>query len=166
LVNDGESIIIESGSTTLEMARCLGDAHQLTVLTNSLAIAKELAGNPDIEIMVLGGTLRRQSASLVGPWVTEILRGVRVDKAFLGANGVSAEFGISAPNVFTAETRKAMIHAARTRIALADNSKLGVETLYRISPLNALDVLVTDAHATDEQLDPIREAGVEVLVAE
>ena len=167
LVNEGDSIIIESGSTTLEMARCLveRDIRKVTVLTNSLAISKELSANEEIEIIVLGGSLRRQSASLVGSWVSEMLRTVRVDKAFLGANGISADFGISAPNVFTAETRKAMIAAARTRIALADHSKLGVETLYRVAPVDALDVLVTDEHSTDEQLDPIRELGVEVLVA-
>lgn len=166
LVQEGESIIIESGSTTLEMARCLSEIKQLTVLTNSLAICKELSANPGIEVMVLGGTLRRQSASLVGPWVAEILSQVRVDAAFLGANGLSVEFGISAPNVFTAETRKAMISAARRRIALADHSKLGVETLYRVAPLEALDLLITDAHVTQEQLDTLRAADIAVQVAE
>jgi DeoR family fructose operon transcriptional repressor len=166
LVNAGESIIIESGSTTLEMARCLGAIEKLTVLTNSLAICKELSVNEQIEIIVLGGSLRRQSASLVGPWVSELLRSVRVDKAFLGANGLSVDFGISAPNVFTAETRRAMIDAARTRIALADHSKLGIESLYRVAPLDALDTLVTDSHVTHDQLAPLRELGIEVLVAE
>lgn len=166
LIDEGETIIIESGSTTLELARGLGAIGTLTVLTNSLAIAKEAAANEGIEVMVLGGALRRQSASLVGPWVAEILRNVRVDKAFLGVNGLSAPFGLSAPNPFTAESRRAMLEAARTRIALADHSKLGVETLYRVAPLDALDMLVTDASATDEQLAPLREAGVEVLRAE
>lgn len=166
LVGEGDSIIIESGSTTLELARCLGEFHRLTVLTNSLAICKELSTHDGIEVMVLGGTLRRQSASLVGPWVSDLLRNVRVDKAFLGANGISAEFGISAPNVFTAETRKAMIAAARSCIALADHSKLGIESLYRVAPVNALDVLVTDAGASHELVDPIRECGIDVQVAE
>ena len=164
LVQEGDSLIIESGSTTLEFARCLGEFRKLTVLTNSLAIAKELSANEQIEVMLLGGTLRRQSASLVGPWVSEILRGVRVDRAFLGANALSAEFGISAPNPFTAESRRAMFHAARTSVALADHSKLGHEALYLVAPLDALDMLITDAGASEEQLAPIREAGVEVLI--
>jgi DeoR/GlpR family transcriptional regulator of sugar metabolism len=166
LVHEGASIILESGSTTLELARRLVDAPRLTVLTNSLAIARELAANPEHEIMVLGGTLRRQSASLVGPWVADTLRGVRVDLAFLGVNGLSADFGLSAPNPFTADSRKAIIAAARTRVALADASKLGVETLYHVAPLDALDTLVTDTAATEAQLAPLRAAGVEVLVAE
>lgn len=166
LVGEGDSIIIESGSTTLEFARCLGELRHLTVLTNSLAIARELSANDSIEVMILGGSLRRQSASLVGSWVSEILQNVRVDKAFLGANGISAEFGISAPNPFTAESRRAIIAAARERVALADHSKLGIELLHRVAPLTALDILVTDAAADDAQLLPIREAGVEVLVAE
>lgn len=165
LVQEGESIIIESGSTTLELARCLCEMHKLTVLTNSLAICKELSVNDGIEVMVLGGTLRRQSASLVGPWVSELLGNIRVDKAFLGANGLSADFGISSPNVFTAESRRAMIDASRVRIALADHSKLGIESLYRVAPLDALDFLITDSEASEEQLEPIREMGVEVLVA-
>jgi DeoR family fructose operon transcriptional repressor len=166
LVQPGESIILESGSTTLEMARCLRDIRQLTVLTNSLAISKELSANEGIEILVLGGALRRQSASLVGHWVSEILRQVKVDKAFLGVNGLSAEFGLSAPNIYTAETRKAMIAAARTRIALADHRKLGSETLYAVAPLTTLDLLITDAAATPEQLAPLRAQGVEIVVAE
>ncbi|MHB9026670.1 MAG: DeoR/GlpR family DNA-binding transcription regulator [Armatimonadota bacterium] len=165
LVSPGESIIIESGTTTLEMARCLaGEVMKLTVLTNSLAIAKELAVSEEIEVLVLGGSLRRQSASLVGNWVSEILRNVRVDKVFLGVNGLSAEFGLSAPNVFTAETRKAMIAASRSRIALADHSKLGVESLYHVAPLDVLDTLVTDPAASEEQLKPFRDAEIEVLV--
>ena len=165
LVQEGETIIIESGSTTLELARNLGEIRKLTVLTNSLAICKELSANEGIEILVLGGSLRRQSASLVGSWVAETLRNVRVDKAFLGANGLSASFGISAPNPYTAESRKAMIAAARTCIALADHNKLGVETLYRVAPLDVLDILVTDTQTVEEQLVAIREAGVEVLIA-
>ena len=151
---------------TLEMARCLGEISHLTVLTNSLAICKELAAHENIEILVLGGALRRQSASLVGHWVSEILRQVKVDQAFLGVNGLSAEFGLSAPNIYTAETRKAMIAAAHTRVALADHSKLGVETLFAVAPLDALDLLITDAGATTEQLAPLREQGVEIMVAE
>ena len=166
LVADGDAIIIESGSTTLEFARSLGQVRRLTVLTNSLAIARELSASEEIEVMILGGTLRRQSASLVGPWVSAILRDMRVDKAFVGVNGLSADFGLSAPNPFTAESRRAMLAAARQCIALTDHSKLCVESLYRVAPLNALDILVTDAGADEEQLAPLREAGVEVLVAE
>ena len=166
LVAEGESIIIESGTTTLELARCLLDMRKLTVLTNSLAICKEISANEGIEVMVLGGTLRRQSASLVGPWVAEVLQRVRVDKAFVGVNGLSADFGLSSPNPFTAESRKAILAAARIRIALADHSKLGVEALYHVAPLDALDILVTDVGAGEEQLAPIRDKGVEVMTAE
>jgi len=166
LVQEGDAIIIESGSTTLEFARSLGEVRRLTVLTNSLAIARELSTHEEIEVHILGGMLRRQSASLVGPWVSKILQDMRVDKAFIGINGLSADFGLSAPNPFTAESRSAMIASARRRIGLADHSKLGVEALYRVAPLSALDLLITDAGAGVEQLAPLREAGVEVVVAE
>lgn len=165
-VREGETIIIESGSTTLEMARCLGEINQLTVMTNSLAICKELSNNPGIEILVLGGSLRRQSASLVGKWVVDILANVHVDVAFLGANGISAEFGISAPNVYTAQTRKAMMDATNRRVALADHSKLGVDTLYRVAPVKELTMLITDSHASSEQISLLRAAHVEVIIAE
>jgi DeoR family fructose operon transcriptional repressor len=165
LVHEGDTIILESGSTTLELARALVELPRLTVLTNSLAIARELAPNEGIEILVLGGSLRRQSASLVGPWVSQILQSVRVDKAFVGVNGLSAHFGLSAPNPFTAESRRAMLAAARASIALADHSKLGEETLYQVAPLTALDTLITDAGAPADTLAPLREAGLEVLVA-
>jgi DeoR family fructose operon transcriptional repressor len=164
-VNPGESIIIESGSTTLEFARFLVDISPLTVLTNSLAIARELSVNKDIEIMVLGGTLRRQSASLVGPWVADILKHVRVDKAFLGVNGISTGFGLSAPNPFTAESRKAMIESARQRIALADHNKLGVENLYFVAKLEEIDMLITDDGALKENVESIAAVGVDVVCA-
>ncbi|HOF88635.1 MAG TPA: DeoR/GlpR family DNA-binding transcription regulator, partial [Armatimonadota bacterium] len=96
LVQEGDTLIIESGSTTLEFARLLAGMKALTVLTNSLAIARELAENEGIEVLVLGGSLRRRSASLVGPWVSEILCNVRADTAVLGVNGLSAAFGLSA----------------------------------------------------------------------
>jgi len=166
LVEDGDAIIIESGSTTLELARSIGEVQRLTVLTNSLVIARELSAREEIEVMILGGTLRRQSASLVGPWVSTILRDMRVDTAFVGVNGLSADFGLSAPNPFTAESRRAMLTSARRSIGLADHSKLGVEALYRVAPLTALDILVTDAGAGEEQLAPLRETGIEVMVAE
>jgi DeoR family fructose operon transcriptional repressor len=165
LVHEGDSIIIESGSTPLELARRLVEVPRLRVLTNSLAIALELAANPETEIDVLGGSLRRRSASLVGPWVADALCTVRVDIAFLGANGISVEFGLSSPNVFTAESRKAMIASARRRVVLADHTKLGVDTFHHVAGLDAVDVLVTDAGAEDAQVAPIRAAGVEVLVA-
>jgi DeoR family fructose operon transcriptional repressor len=165
LVEDGDAIIIESGSTTLEFARSLGKVERLTVLTNSLVIARELSTREEIEVHILGGVLRRQSASLVGPWVSEILQGMRVDKAFVGVNGISADFGLSAPNPFTAASRRAMLAAARQCIGLADHSKLGVEALYRVAPLIELDLLITDAGAGEEQLASLREAGVEVVVA-
>lgn len=165
LVHEGDSIIIESGSSTLELARCLIELPRLTVLTNSLVIARELAVNEDIEIMVLGGTLRRQSASLVGAWVGEILANVRVDTAFLGVNGISAGYGISAPNPYTAESRKAMLGAARKKVALADHSKLGVDSLYRVAPLSALDLLITDSGVAPEELSRFRDAGLEVITA-
>jgi DeoR family fructose operon transcriptional repressor len=166
LVQEGDTLIIESGSTTLEFARALLGMHRLTIFTNSPAIAAVLAENAGFEVMVLGGLLRKQSASLVGAWVSKLLDGVRVDKAFLGVNGLSAGFGLSAPNPYTADSRAAMLRAARTCVALADSSKLGVETVYHVAPLDALDLLVTDAAATDAQLAPLRDAGVEVLVAE
>ncbi len=165
LVNPGESIIIESGSTTLEFARFLVDISPLTVLTNSLAIARELSVNKDIEIMVLGGTLRRQSASLVGPWVAEILKHIRVDKAFLGVNGISIGFGMSAPNPFTAESRKAMMAAARQKVALADHNKLGVENLYFVAKMEDLDILITDSGASADSVENIIATGVEVIQA-
>lgn len=164
-VNPGESIIIESGSTTLEFAKFLVDISPLTVLTNSLAIARELSVNKDIEIMVLGGTLRRQSASLVGPWVADILKHVRVDKAFLGVNGLSTGFGLSAPNPFTAESRKAMMESARQKIALAAHNKLGVENLYFVAKLEELDMLITDDGALKENIESISATGVDVIRA-
>ncbi|MFH1568583.1 MAG: DeoR/GlpR family DNA-binding transcription regulator [Gemmatimonadota bacterium] len=164
LVRPGDSILIDGGLTTYELARQMA-AEEVTVLTNSLDVARVVAGRRDARLVVLGGQLLAASGTLVGPATQRHLAGLLADKAFLGANAVSPEAGLCADIEATAETKRAMIAAAREVIVLADHSKLGRSALYRVAPAEGIATLVTDDRADEAALEAFRAAGVEVIVA-
>ena len=163
LVEDGEWIIIDAGSTTLFLARRLRD-RRLTVVVNSVYTLNELVGAPSVELIAVGGCLYEPGLSFVGPLAESFLETLHVDKVFLGVNGVSLK-GISVNNAQEAGVKRRMIEAAEEVIVLADSSKLGVDSFVTISPLRKVHILITDSGAPEELLTEFREAGLEVLVA-
>ena len=163
IVEDGEWIILDAGSTTLFLARRLRD-RRLTVLVNSVYALNELVGAPNIELIAIGGSLYEPGLSFVGPLAESFLEGLHVDKAFLGVNGVDLR-GISVNNAQEAGIKRRMINAAEEVIVLADSSKIGVSSFVTIAPLKRIHVLITDSGAPGELLQEFREAGLEVLVA-
>ncbi len=163
LVEDGEWIIIDAGSTTLFLARRLRD-RRLTVVVNSVYTLNELVGAPRVELIAVGGCLYEPGLSFVGPLAESFLETLHVDKVFLGVNGVSLK-GISVNNAQEAGVKRRMIEAAEEVIVLADSSKLGVDSFVTISPLRKVHILITDSGAPEELLTEFREAGLEVLVA-
>jgi len=163
LIEDGERIIIDSGSTALLFARKLRD-RKVTVLVNSVYTLNELVGAPHIELITLGGSLYEPGMSFVGPLVEASLDKTHVDKVFLGVNGVTSK-GISVNNVQEAGVKVKMIGAADQVIVLADASKIGVDSFAFLASLNHVHVLVTDSGIASRNLEQLRESGMEVLVA-
>jgi len=165
------SIILDSGSTTERLADRLvtwspstpGD--QLLVITNALAIAALLAGNDEIQLHLLGGRVRGLTGAIVGEAATSQLDALRVDIAFIGANGVDAEFGFSTPDTVEAAIKSAMVRSARRVVALADSSKLDEETLVRFAALRDVDTLVTDARPSPLLAAALAAADVEIVIA-
>jgi DeoR family transcriptional regulator of aga operon/DeoR family fructose operon transcriptional repressor len=163
LVEEGDSIILDAGSTTLEFAKLLKSSfRRLHVFTNAVPVALELAGS-GFEIVLLGGTLREHSMALIGPATVRALAPYHVDKVFLSATGASQTHGLTTPNDLEAEVKRAMVRAAGVAHALVDSSKVGRATLASFAGLNELQTLVTDAGAGDPLLEEFQ--GVRVIVA-
>ncbi len=166
LVHDGDTLILDAGSSTLALARLLpGRRRQLTVITNALPIIAELSAAPDLELIVLGGIVRRHSLAMVGPQAVAALRGLHADMAFVGATGATPEQGLSTPNLIEAETKAAMVASAAACSALVDHSKLGQASLASFAPWAELDYLVTDAPLPPTFHDRLARDNVMCLVA-
>ncbi len=149
LVNHGETVLLDSGTTTLEIARLLR-TKKITVATNSMDIAQVFSEDDSVETILLGGTLRKNTRSLVGYLTNDVLRKMYFDKVFLAANGIDVEFGITTPNLTEAETKRNMLQAGKEKILVADHSKLGQRSLCRICGLEDIDLLITDQGLSDD----------------
>lgn len=164
LVLPGDCVMIDGGFTTYQVARHML-ASDVKVVTNSLDVAQALASRKDVTLVVLGGELLPVSGTTVGATTVTQLAELVADKAIVGANAFSPEDGLSADTQLTAETKKAMIRNCREVIVVADHTKLGRSALYRVCPVGAVTVLVTDDKADASILEAFREAGVEVTIA-
>jgi DeoR/GlpR family transcriptional regulator of sugar metabolism len=164
-VRDGETIILDTGSTTNYMAQFLRQRKDLTVITNSQDIFNQLHSSPDITLLLTGGQYDRKSRSFVGRGAHLMLRDMRADKAFIVAGGVSAEFGISSVMLQEAEVRRIMIEAAREIIVLADHTVLQNESNYRVTALENVNTVITDAGIRASQSLELAQIGIKVVVA-
>jgi len=164
LIQEGDTVMLDAGSTTMEIARLLRHTRDVTVLTNALNIALELVSG-DIEVTVTGGTLRQKTQSLVGPITENVLAGLHVDKLFLATNGLDLKRGLTTPNVSEAQSKRAMIDSAREVIVVADHSKFGCAAFSQICPFDKVHCLITDAAAPAEFLKAVEKHGVKVLQA-
>jgi DeoR/GlpR family transcriptional regulator of sugar metabolism len=164
LVDDGETIVIDIGTTTLALARHLR-GRTLTVITSSLAAYEELVGEESIELVLLGGIVRRNYRSLVGVLAEDALRQLRADVAFLGASGIDAELGILDTTLVEVPIKRAMMEAAERRVLLADSAKFAMRGVVRVCGAERLNALVTDAGVPPRARAALERAGVEVVVA-
>ena len=164
LVRDGETIILDSGSTTAEIARQLRQMklESLTVITNALNVALELSGLAHVRVMMLGGLLRQTSYSLVGPDAEHTLGKLSADRLFLGVDGLDPAVGVTTPDPLEASLNALMIRVSRQTVAVLDASKLGQRSLSVITPVNRLHRVITDTSASAETVEALRAAGVEV----
>lgn len=150
MVSPGESIVLDSGTTTLQIARHLADDDDITVLTNDLDILGVLAAKERINVVMLGGTLRRKNRAFYGAQTVESLNELHVDKLFLGVDGFDIERGITTHHEPEAMLNRKMVQAARQVIAVTDYSKFGKVCLHRIINAAEIDDLVTDKHMPPE----------------
>lgn len=161
MIKDGDTIILDSGTTTLEIAKNI-KAENLTVITNSIDIAAELINKEKIEIIVTGGILRNSTRAMVGHICENTYNNFRVDKAFIGANGISIEEGITTPNFTEAQAKKVMIECANKVIVTADNSKFDKVCFSLICPIDKVTSIVTSGEITQEVMDKFKSIGIDI----
>lgn len=164
LVEPGESVVLASGTTVLEVARALRTRRQLTVVTSALNVALALREATDAEVLLLGGMLRPSSVSVVGPYAEDMLGEHAVARAFIGVDGIDLEHGISTTHALEAQLNRAMIRSAQRTVVVADSSKFGRRGFRRICGLEQVDILITDEDAPDSMVTAAEEMGVEVRV--
>jgi len=165
LITESETIILDSGTTTLEIAKNLGEIKSLNVITNAINIVNQLIPNQGVNIIVPGGTLRKKSHSLVGPIAEKNLKNLSVDKAFIGVDGLDPEHGAFTPNIEEASLNQIMIEIAKEVILVADSSKFKRRSLAFICPPNKIDMIVTDDKISKEDLKKLQESGIKVIIA-
>ncbi|MEO8477790.1 MAG: DeoR/GlpR family DNA-binding transcription regulator [Actinomycetota bacterium] len=164
LVDDGAAVGLTGGTTCTEVARELVDRQRLTVVTNALNIAGELAIRPNLKLVVTGGYARPESYELVGPLAERSLAGLNLDVVFLGADGVSPHAGLTTHHEVEAHTDLALIERARRVIVVADSSKIGLVAFAQICAVDRIHELITDKGAAPGKVAELREAGVVVTI--
>lgn len=162
----GATILFDAGTTTARLAACVPADRDLMAVTNSVPIAARLAGMESVSLQLLGGRVRGLTQAAVGDQAISALGSLRVDIAFIGANGISVRHGLSTPDPDEAAVKRAMVGCANFVVVLADSSKIGQEEFVSFAGLDQVDVLVTDSEISAEDLTQLSDAGVEVVVAE
>ena len=166
LIQDGEAVLLGSGSTTSFVARHLTGRRGLTVITNALTVAMELAGAPGVTVVLTGGVLRPSELSLIGHIAEQSLREVRVDKVVIGIPAISTEAGLTNDYLPEVMTDRTIIQMSPQVIVVADHTKFGRVASAYLAPLERVSILVTDAEVDPAQVAQFEQRGIRVLVAE
>lgn len=161
----GSTVLLDAGSTTNRLASLLPRDHRLVVFTHAVPVAARLAGHPQVELHLLPGRVRLTTQAAVGADTVAALSVLRADVVFLGTNGITEEHGLSTPDPDEAAVKRAMVQSSRQVVAVADASKVGVESPIRFASLAEVDVLVTDSGIDPAEEAAFAAAGVEVRTA-
>lgn len=163
LVKEGESIILDSGSTTREIALRLKNLKNLTIMTNAINIALDLADTSDLQIMLTGGVLRDKSYSLVGPEAERTMQNYYFDKLFLGVDGLDFEHGLTTSNPLEAQLNRIMVERSNNVIAVTDSSKFGRHSFSYICDLSPINTVITDKNITTDFEEKLKKRDITVV---
>ncbi len=167
LIQSGETIMMDGGSTTYQVCRQMTHVHHLTIISCAVHdLWEELVTQPGLQVFLIGGLLRPESLSLVGGFSSEMLRSFRASKAILGIDGISLENGFTALNFLEADIKKHMIAASEELIIVADHTKFGRVSPIPVAALNQASKLVTDASVPIRFVKELEKVGIEVIVAD
>ncbi len=165
LVEEGNTIILDSGSTTFEIAKNLGRFEELTVITNAVNVAHYLVEHKNVNVIVPGGSLRKNSLSLVGMLAEKGFKNYFCDKLFIGVDGFDYRHGLSTPNIEEAQLNQVMIEMSKRVIVVADSSKFRRRGFAFIAPVTKIHTLITDKGILAEEKVKLEGMGIEVLIA-
>lgn len=164
LVKPGEAVLLDAGTTVVEMVRHLASTSNLTIVTNALNVALAAVAGTDARVLMLGGTVGRDSGSTVGATGEDMLRNLMVDHLFLGTQAVDLEHGLTDTNIEIAQIKRAMIQSARRVTLLMDSSKWDTAGFIRIAPLTAVHQVIVDKNLSEEARQAMENLGIEVEV--
>ncbi|MDE1156105.1 MAG: transcriptional repressor AgaR [Acidobacteriaceae bacterium] len=163
LVQEGQCILLDSGTTTMAIAKALKSFSSLTVITNAMNIAAELSGT-DFEVLITGGSLRKNSFSLVGPLAEEMLHDMHADVLFLGVDGFDVEAGVTTPNIMESRVNRAMVKSSSKVVAVCDSTKFDRRSLCKIVEATAIHHVITDKDLPAATAEALRSLGIEVTL--
>ncbi|MVM30300.1 DeoR family transcriptional regulator [Spirosoma sp. HMF4905] len=164
-IESGDSIILDSGSTTTEIAKKLRGYKNLTVITNALNIAVILGAEPGIELIVTGGEFKPPTLSLTGQKAADFFKGINVQKLFLATAGISLKSGLTYPSLSDLVVKKAMIDAADTTYLVADSTKMGKSAFASLGALSLIDYIITDAGIEEKHKQVFHDNEIELIIA-
>jgi len=164
MIHDGETIILDSGTTTLEIARQIKKKKGLHIITNGVNIAAELLDARDSEVFIVGGTVRGESASISGRFTEEMFDQFSADKLFLSGAGCDLDFGVSGANLEETMVNRAMLRIAREIILVADASKFSKRSMSRIAPFAEIDTVITDKRLSEDIQSKLRSSGCNLIL--
>lgn len=165
LVKENDSIIIASGTSVLAFARSLPVNINLTVITAALNVAMELTRHPNIEVMQLGGVMRKTSTSVMGPYSQSMLKDFYCNKLFLGVDGIDLESGLTTTNMMEAQVNRQMIGVSQKTIVLTDSTKFGKRGFGKICNIDEIDHIITDKGISDHIVKQLESMGITVTIA-
>jgi len=165
LIQDGETIILDSGTTTLEIARQIKNKQGLQVITNGVNIAAELLDARGVQTFIVGGSLRSDSASIIGRSTEEMFEQFSADKLFLSGAGCDPDFGVSGANLDETMVNRAMVRIAREIILVADASKFSKRSMVRIAPFSEIDTVISDGGLREDLQEKVRALGCNLILA-
>lgn len=163
MVHEGDVVILDSGSTTTQLARKMKELNNVTVITNALNIALELMRS-NLEIILTGGALRKDSSTLVGPLAEGVLGMTSADKLFHGTDGIDYSAGVTTPDIVEANTSRAMMKRAGENILLVDSSKFGRRSLGVICQMKEIDKMITTRKMDRSEIKMLNQMGIEVVI--
>lgn len=166
LIHDGDTIILDSGSTTTEIARLITGFHNLRVITNALNIAMILGRDPSIDLNVTGGEFKSPTLSLTGDKAAEYFSNIHADKLFLATAGINLRTGLTYPSTSDLVVKKAMIEAADVVYLAADSTKIGKSSFASLGALSLVDYIITDSQITQEQKKMFTDYDVKHILAQ
>lgn len=163
LILKGDTIILDSGSTTSLLAKEIKHMQGITVVTNAINIANELLDS-DIEVILIGGSLLKQSSTLTGPLAEETLRRISADKLFMGVDGFDFEIGLTTPNIQEAQTSRVMMEISGETIVVVDSSKFGRRSLGVISKVKDIQCIITTRKFSDIEMETLKNENIETFI--
>jgi DeoR family fructose operon transcriptional repressor len=163
LLPDEGTVLIDAGTTTARLVEAIPSDRELVVTTNSLPLAQLLVARRNITVLMPGGRLRPRTLAQVDVWTQRVLAELHVDVAFIATNGISAEHGLTTPDVAEAEIKRAMIRSGSRVVLLADSSKVGQRHFIRFGDIEQIDIMITDTGLDERAAKEFRDAGMELM---